>query len=127
MPQAATYNEPAPIEENFVIQQGITMLERQFQAIGMDNQPVNLTGYTIEAQARQNAEDANGVVIDLNPDFVDASVGIWRFPAKTPADTAALTLGEYHYDVVLIDSNGVRYQPPQIGQIDVVAINTHLP
>ena len=127
MPQAVTYNDPAPIEENFVIQQGITMLEMQFQAIGPDNQPVNLTGFTIEAQARQDATDPNGVMFDLQPDFVDAAQGIWRFPSKAPAVTNALISGEYHYDVVLIDGNGVRYQPPQIGQITVTPINTHLP
>lgn len=120
-----TTNPPAPEEINFVIQRGITMVEQEFQFLDFNKQPLDYTGYTLAAQARQGVDES--LFIDLEPEWIDASIGSWKFPEKTPVETDAMSVGNYYYEVVPIRPDSGRDEPPMIGLIQVVSINTHLP
>lgn len=117
-----TTNPPAPATENFVIQRGITMVEREFQYVGENDVPIDYTGTTLESQARMGFDES--LFIDLEPEWVDATLGKWKFPEKDPTETFALIEGTYYYDVVIVWGDGTRDEPSLMGEVIVQPINT---
>lgn len=87
----------------------LTMEEQEFQILEADGTPKDLTSCTVYAEGR----DADGVLlIDFTPEITNAALGQFRFPAKTPAQTEALTAGEGSLDIVVKNADDTRDPQP---------------
>lgn len=65
-----------------------------------DDNPVNLTGYTPEAQVRRT--ERGGMIVDLEPTVTNAATGEITIPSKTTEETTAITsYGKFYWDLVL--------------------------
>lgn len=86
----------------------------EFEFRDENNEPEDYTGYTLEALARPKEDSSSS--FDLQPEWVDASLGQARFAAKTPAATSVIARGEYGADIVLVrTSDGHRSLPYNVG------------
>lgn len=75
-----------------------------------DDNPVNLTGYDVEATVRRTSK-ATDVYIDLNPSITNATTGEITIPAISSTATNALEFtGNYMWDLVLTQG-GNRFGP----------------
>jgi len=76
-----------------------------------DDNPVNLTGYTPEAQVRRNPRAS--VILDLAPTVTNAATGEVTIPAITTANTTLITsFGTFYWDFVLkVTASGERLGP----------------
>ena len=79
-------------------------------ATAADN-PVNLTGYTPEAQVRRNPRASE--LLDLAPTITNAATGEVTIPAITTADTTLITsFGTFYWDFILkVTATGERLGP----------------
>lgn len=72
--------------------------------------PVNLTGYTPEAQVRRSPLAA--MLLDLNPSITDATTGEVTIPAiPTTATTLITSFGTFYWDFILKSSGNERLGP----------------
>lgn len=79
---------------------------------------VDLTGYTPYAEIRSGPGEA--VIVDLSPSITDATGGEVTI-TLTDETTAALTAGNYHWDLMLENAVGARLGPYVAGRADVFA------
>ncbi len=74
----------------------------------VDDNPIDLTGYTVEAEVRRTAL-ATDVTINLNPSVTDPSTGEITIPAISSVTTEAYDFtGKFYWDLVLVDNTGQR-------------------
>jgi len=111
-----------PEEYDLQITCGITFEEVTFQLFGTNNVPLDYDGWTIQATARVSPDDA--VVIDFEPEWIDDTIGKFKFPEITPTNTNAILPGVYYYDVVLISPTSQRKGPYISGEVTVNKINS---
>ena len=95
-----------PADYRFEIRQGSTV-RRNF-ALSIDDNPVNLTGYTARMQIRATAE-ASTALIELTTENGRIALGGTAGTITltiSATDTAALTAGRAVYDLELVAANG---------------------
>ncbi len=86
-------------------------------ATANDN-PVDLTGYGVEAQVRRTSKSTN-IVLDLAPFISDPTVGEITIPSLTSTQTKALTLtGDFRWDLMLTNT-GNRFGPYVVGKFTI--------
>lgn len=117
----------APTPFNIEITCGITMQQIGFQLLDKNKVPLDYTGWTLEAQARVSVND--GVAIDFEPEWATedsegnpidgAAIGSLIFPAKTPAETNAISPNTYSFDIVTISPTNERFGPYNQGKVIV--------
>ncbi len=74
----------------------------------VDDNPIDLTGYTAEAEVRRTAQ-ATDVTIDLNPSVSNPSIGEITIPAIPFATTEAYGFtGKFYWDLVLVNGASER-------------------
>lgn len=79
---------------------------------------INLTGFGVASLARPQLESPNN--IDLQPVISDPTNGVIEFAEFTDAETSAMALGEYGYDLVLINLSSERIGPFIAGPFTVL-------
>lgn len=87
---------------NLVIDQG-TNFSTTISIANMDDEAIDLTGYTAAAQIRKHHSSSNSVSFGVS---VDAVLGELTL-SLTPAQTNAMVPGRYVYDVEVMDSSNV--------------------
>jgi len=80
----------------------------QYQLCDEDGNPLNYSGYTIDADARKDVDST--LAFSMGISWVDASTGTYQI-TKTDTETAAMTIGDYISDVVLVNGSGIRLPP----------------
>jgi hypothetical protein len=80
----------------------------QYQLSDEDDNPIDYSGYTIDADARKDVDST--LAFSMGISWVDASTGTYQI-TKTDTETAAMTIGDYIYDVVLVNGSGIRLPP----------------
>lgn len=76
-----------------------------------DDNPVDLSGFGVEATVRRTENPSSELYIDLNPSITDPTGGEITIPAITTATTEALEFtGNFKWDLVLTQS-GQRFGP----------------
>jgi hypothetical protein len=93
---------------NVTFLRNIDFVAVQYQLCDEDGNPIDYTGYTIDADARKDVDSA--LVFTMGISWVDASTGTYQI-AKTDTETAAMTIGDYIYDVVLTNGSSIRLPP----------------
>ncbi len=82
------------------------------------NNPVDLTGYTTEAQVRRNPRSA--MLIDLAPTVTDAANGEVTIPAiPTSVTTLYTSFGVFYWDFILKNSMNERLGPFVAGSFTI--------
>lgn len=84
---------------------------------------VDLTGWTAHAHVRRRRD--TDLVIDLAPEITAALSGEITI-ALTADQTSGLTPGQYGWDLVLVNADGVRDGPYVGGAFTVTRTYTHL-
>lgn len=87
---------------NLVIDQG-TNFSTTISIANMDDEAIDLTGYTAAAQIRKHYSSSNSVNFGVS---IDAALGDLTL-SLTPAQTNAMVPGRYVYDVEVMDSSNV--------------------
>ncbi len=81
--------------------------------------PIDLTGYTAEAEVRRTALSTD-VTIDLNPSVTDPTTGEITIPAISSVTTEAYDFtGKFYWDLVLVDNTGQRVGVYVIGTFTI--------
>lgn len=106
---------------NMVCKQGSTF-SLQTTFTDDSDQPINLTGYTARMQVRRNPTSTDDPVVELTTEnsriVLGGAAGTVTFQI-TAADTAALPVGHYFYDVELV--NGAVVTPYLEGEFEIKA------
>ena len=77
----------------------------------VDNLPVNLTGYTADMQVRQFTDSAILVELSTTNGRIVITPALGQVALTlTAAQTAALTSGNYQYDLNLTSPDGIVYK-----------------
>ncbi len=87
---------------NLVIDQG-TNFSTTISIANMDDEAIDLTGYSAVAQIRKHYSSSNSVNFGVS---IDAALGDLTL-SLTPAQTNAMVPGRYVYDVEVMDSSNV--------------------
>lgn len=87
---------------NLVIDQG-THFSTTISIANMDDEAIDLTGYTGAAQIRKHHSSANAVNFGVS---IDAALGDLTL-SLTPSQSNAMVPGRYVYDVEVTDSSNV--------------------
>jgi len=112
-----------PATLNIEIQRGITFGPVEITCKSADGTPFPLAGWTAASQASHKAGTAPS--IDLRPTIApDDADGLITLLEMVPADTLALSIVRYSWDLVLIDPDGRRLPPLLGGTVTVSNINT---
>jgi hypothetical protein len=92
-----------PAVYNIVINQHATF-SKQFQLKGSDGTPLNMTGYTVEAEVwnRNNTRK----ITDFSVEWVDRLVG--KFVISLSATQTALIESEGYWDLLVTEPNGKK-------------------
>lgn len=87
---------------NLFIDQG-THFSTTVSLADMDDQAIDLTGYTGSAQIRKHYSSANAVnfAVTISPESGDLTLSL------TPAQTNAMVPGRYVYDVEITNSQNI--------------------
>lgn len=93
---------------NITFLRNIDFVATQYQLCDEDGNAIDYTGYTIDADARKDVDSALAFTMGIS--WVDASTGTYQI-AKTDTETAAMTVGDYIYDVVLTNASSIRLPP----------------
>lgn len=111
-----------PFRLDLTIIKGITYGPVIFNFKQQDATPFPLTGWKVLAYGRRyhNAKDK----IDLNPVVTDGPNGQAQINMSDES-TLALMGGEYNYDLILEDPNGIRTGPYFAGKLKITEIYTH--
>ena len=87
---------------NLVIDQG-TNFSTTISIANMDDEAIDLTGYSAVAQIRKHHSSSNSVSFGVS---IDAALGDLTL-SLTPTQTNAMVPGRYVYDVEVTDSSNV--------------------
>lgn len=90
------------IKANLVVDQGATYTTT-IDVTDVDDQPINLTGYTGSAQLRKHYTSSNSTSFAVSIGTLDGTVTL----SLTSTQTGALAAGRYVYDVELTNSSNV--------------------
>ena len=86
--------------------------------------PVALAGWSAAAQARKSASST--LIVDLLPVIAaDDAAGLVTLSEIPWETTAALPVGDFRYDLVMIDPDGRRLPPFLGGKLKITDIYTH--
>ena len=108
---------------NLEIQRGLTFGPIEVYCKADDGTPFPLAGWSAASQAGQYP--GSTAAIDLRPVIAeDDADGLITIPEITFADASALTLGDFTFDLVLIDPDGKRPCVLLGGTVTVTDINT---
>ena len=104
---------------NITFIRGIDFVAKQFQLADANGDGIDYTNYTIDADARKTPDSPLAFTMGIS--WVNASTGTYKI-TKTDTDTAALTIGEYGYDVVLTSPApaSLRLPPVLTAKVSVV-------
>lgn len=106
----------APARLDLTIARGTDLLV-EIACKDSEADPVDLTGWTATAHARRNPDKA--LAFDLGAVLHDDSAGLVRL-TMDKAVTAALTAGDFYWDLILEDSDGFRHPPIVAGRVRVL-------
>jgi hypothetical protein len=81
--------------------------------------PINMTGWSVEADVRKTTSSA--LAFTLGASITDASGGEFEFDISDE-DTKALQAGTYYYDVIFDKGDGTRTEPVMSGSVTVTGI-----
>lgn len=96
---------------------GIDFVAKQFQLADANGEGIDYTGYSIDSDARKTPDSPLAFAMGVS--WVNAATGTYEI-AKNYGDTAALSVGEYGYDVVLTTPGGLRLPPVVTAKVSVV-------
>jgi hypothetical protein len=113
-----------PVSRNLDIVQGLTFGPILFTAKDSSNVVVDITGWSAFAEAR--AKPCGALAFDIEPEVTDAAAGEIEIEF-TDAETAALPIGRYGWDLVLENPAGERFGPFAAGTVSVRELHTHYP
>ena len=102
------------IISNLTIDQGTTFTA-SIDCTASDNNPFNLTGYTVAAQLRKTYDSTTKT--DFTAIIANATTGRLQI-SLTPVQTGALSAGRYVYDVEITDSSGIITRVVE-GQVEI--------
>ena len=102
------------IISNLTIDQGTTFTA-SIDCTASDNNPLNLTGYTVAAQLRKTYDSTTKT--DFTAIIANATTGRLQI-SLTPVQTGALSAGRYVYDVEITDGNGIITRVVE-GQVEI--------
>ena len=111
-----------PGKLNLTIRRGVTFTGVSFTCRDADGNPVNLAGWVPFAEMRKKADSA--VVVDFAPVVLNAAGGVVSIPAIAAEDTADLPLGDFYWDLLMDDTDGVRNGPYLAGKVTVQPLIT---
>lgn len=90
------------IKANIIVDQGSTF-NTTIDITDENDQPLNLSGYSGQAQMRKHYTSSNAVAFGVSINPVQGSVAL----SLTANATIQITPGRYVYDVELTDSDGI--------------------
>ena len=94
---------------------------KTFQLCDANGDGQDFTGATIESDARKTPDSA--VAFEMGVSWQDETTGLYKI-SRTAAETAAMEVGEYGYDVVVTTALGVRLPPVATGKVTVRNVYT---
>lgn len=101
-----------PIREvNLTVERGVTLESFTFNLNNADGTPYDLTDATITGVIRDAAEESVGTLTCSVETALEGEIRV-DMPAT---DTAAISTGSYHYDVIVTLGDGVTVLRPPIG------------
>lgn len=110
-----------PASLQLQVTKGITFGPVLIHCKGAGGTPLNLTGYTVHAQARTSPSAS--LAFSLPATITDAAAGTITL-AWTDEQTAALPPGGFAWDLVLGTPTGERIGPILAGSINIIPIIT---
>ena len=111
--------KPAPF--SFTIVKGVKFGPLIITCKDAAGEPVNLTGWSVFADARKNAKAA--VAFSLEPEITTPASGEITLLFSDEASNA-LPSGSFRWDLVLESPQGERFGPFAAGSVTVSLINT---
>lgn len=102
--------------KDFVMYRGLAWKGLQAMAVSASGEAVNITGSTALLQARKAA--GKELAFEL-PVVIGEAVGQILVPKVAATETAALPVGKFVYDCILIGDDGEPWPPVMHGSITV--------
>jgi hypothetical protein len=90
---------------NLVINSGATFSQKFDLVNTTTSGPLDLTGYSVEAQIRKWA--GSNTKIDFNTSIEDATGGVVKIELDA-TQTSAIKSGRYLYDILVTDTNSMK-------------------
>lgn len=106
-----------PFPLDIIAYAGATFAPFEMQFFSEGTTPFPLTGWTAEAQARAQAGGA--IIVDLVPGISNAAQGIVSLSEFADEATNLWPLGNYFWDVLLVNPSGKVYGPFVAGRFVV--------
>jgi hypothetical protein len=114
-----------PANLNLKIITGIIFGPIIIRAKDVNNNPVDLTGWTPFAEVRK--KPGTSLVMNLNPSITDAVAGEITIPKLTDEETYNLVFGSYQWSLILQDPSGDRRGPYIQGAFAITGTPTKPP
>lgn len=100
---------------------GIDYGPKYYQLCDENGNPIDYTGYTIDAEFRKTPDSSDFYSMGVTWD--DASIGKFQV-ARTNVQTTAMVVGDYGFDVVVTSGGGVKYPPVLTAKVRVRNVYT---